>query len=137
MLGRRRSEGPVPIRGALLRPEGFEERAEVFAAVSTLLPASRGAGRGVLPRLEDSLHALTAAHRSLAEDVHRWFAVPPAAEWLLDNFHLVEAEALAVRHDLPARSYHKRPMLAAGEVTGRTRIHALTLELIRHSGCAW
>jgi cyclic beta-1,2-glucan synthetase len=58
--------------------------------------------------------------------------VAPAAEWLLDNFHLVEAEALAVRRDLPVRYYRTLPRLATTDLAGHARIHALTLELIRH-----
>ena len=133
MFGRRRGEGPALLRGELLSPEGLEARAKTLAGVYTLLPAARAGGRGVLPRLDDNLTALTAAYRSLADDVHRGVAVPPAAEWLLDNFHLVEAEAVAVRHDLPVSYYRKLPKLAAPEMAGRARAHALAVELIGHS----
>ena len=122
----------MPLRGELLSPEGLEERARTLAAGFTLAPASRLGGRDVLPRLEGNIRALNAAYRSLADDVHRGVAVPPAAEWLLDNFHLVESEARAVRHDLPVRYYRKLPKLAAREYSGKARIHALALELIRH-----
>jgi len=122
----------MPLRGELLSPEGLEERAKTLAAVFTLLPASRAGGREVLPRLEGNIRVLTAAYRSLADDVHRGVAVPPAAEWLLDNFHLVESEARAVRHDLPVRYYRKLPKLAAREFSGKARIHAMAIELIRH-----
>ena len=122
----------MPLRGELLSPEGLEERAKSLAAGFTLAPASRIGGRSVLPRLEGNIRALNAAYRSLADDVHQGVAVPPAAEWLLDNFHLVESEARAVRHDLPVRYYRKLPKLAAREFSGKARIHAMALELIRH-----
>ena len=38
-----------------------------------------------------------------------------------------------MRRDLPVRYYRKLPKLAAREFAGRARIHALALELIRHS----
>ncbi|OYV93265.1 MAG: carbohydrate-binding protein, partial [Acidobacteria bacterium 21-70-11] len=122
----------MPLRGELLSPEGLEECARTLAAGFTLVPASRIGGRDVLPRLEGNIRALNGAYRSLADDVHRGVAVPPAAEWLLDNFHLVESEARAVRHDLPVRYYRKLPKLAAREFSGKARIHAMALELIRH-----
>ncbi|MDD5565056.1 MAG: hypothetical protein PHQ91_15190, partial [Thermoanaerobaculaceae bacterium] len=115
----------MPLRGELLSPEGLEECAKSLAASFTLAPASRIGGRNVLPRLEGNIRALNAAYRSLADDVHQGVAVPPAAEWLLDNFHLVEAEARAVRHDLPVRYYRKLPKLAAREFSGKARIHAM------------
>ena len=122
----------MPLRGELLSPEGLEECARTLAAGFTLAPASRIGGREVLPRLEGNIRALIAAYRSLADDVHQGVAVSPAAEWLLDNFHLVESEARAVRHDLPVRYYRRLPKLAAREFSGQARIHALAIELIRH-----
>ena len=38
-----------------------------------------------------------------------------------------------MRHDLPVRYYRTLPKLAAREFSGQARIHALALELIRHS----
>ena len=122
----------MPLRGELLSPEGLEERAKALAAVFMLEPASRADGHDVLPRLVANLRVLNAAYRSLADDTHRGVAVPPAAEWLLDNFHLVEAEARAARHDLPVRYYRKLPKLAGREFSGKARVHMMALELIRH-----
>ncbi|HEX4954710.1 MAG TPA: glucoamylase family protein [Thermoanaerobaculia bacterium] len=122
----------MPLRGELLSLEGLEERAKTLAAVFTLRPAARTGGPSVLPRLDENRRVLASAYGSLADDVHRGVAVPPAAEWLLDNFHLVESEGRAVRRDLPVRYYRTLPKLAARELAGKARIHALALELIRH-----
>ncbi len=133
MFGRRRPARGIPLRGELLSLEGLEERAKTLAAAFTLAPVSRSVGHHVLPRLEENILVLKAAYRSLADDVRRGVAVPPAAEWLLDNFHLVESEVRAVRHGLPSQYYRKLPKLAARELSGEARIHAMALELILHS----
>ena len=133
MFGRRRPKRAVPLRGELLSLEGLEERAKTLAAAFTLAPVSRSVRHHVLPRLEENILVLTAAYRFLADDVRRGVAVPPAAEWLLDNFHLVESEVRAVRHGLPFQYYRKLPKLAAREFSGEARIHAMALELILHS----
>ena len=122
----------MPLRGEVLSLEGLEERAKRLAAVFTLMPVSRAGGHDVLPRLDENLRILGAAYRALAEDVHGGVAVAPAAEWLLDNFHLVESEGRAVRRDLPVRYYRTLPKLAARELAGQARIHAIAVELIRH-----
>ena len=70
----------------------------------------------------------------MRDDVRRGEAVPPAAEWLLDNFHLVSATARSIRHDLPAAYYRRLPKIAAQELAGTARIAAMALELIRCSG---
>ena len=111
---------------------GLEERAKTLAALFTPAPASRRREHDVLPRLDDNLRVLAEAYHLLADDVHRGVAIAPAAEWLLDNYHLVESEARAVRRDLPARYYRTLPTVAAREFAGEARIHALALELIRH-----
>ncbi len=128
---RRALEEDVPLRGEVLSLESLEERAKTLAAVFTLARRSAG-GYDVLPRLDENLRVLRKIYGVLADDVHAGEAVPPAAEWLLDNFHLVDAEARAVRHDLPPRYYRKLPRLAAREYSGQARIHAMALELIRH-----
>ncbi|MBI5444394.1 MAG: carbohydrate-binding protein, partial [Deltaproteobacteria bacterium] len=132
LFGRRPSGESFPLRGELLSLESLEERAKTLAAVFTLARESRRGGHDVLPRLDANLRFLRDAYRRLADDVHRGVAVPPAAEWFLDNFHLVESEARAVRHDLPVRYYRKLPKLAARDFSGKARIHAMALELIRH-----
>ena len=129
LFGRRRPLQELPLRGELLSLAGLEERAKTLAAGFTLVPASRG-GHDVLPRLDSNRRLLGAAYRTLADDAHRGVAIAPAAEWILDNFHLVESEARAVRRDLPARYYRTLPKLAAREFSGRARIHALALELM-------
>ncbi|HEV8269063.1 MAG TPA: carbohydrate-binding protein, partial [Thermoanaerobaculia bacterium] len=132
LFGRRRPEEEAPLRGELLGLEGLEERAKTLAGVFTLARDSRSGGHDIRIRLDADLRLLREAYRLLAGDVRRGETVDPAAEWLLDNFHLVESEARAVRHDLPVRYYRKLPKLAARELSGKARIHAMALELIRH-----
>jgi cyclic beta-1,2-glucan synthetase len=121
----------APLRGEVLSLEGLEERAKSLAAVFTLSRDSNRRGREVLRRLEENIGRLRHAYIVLADDVHRGEPIAPAAEWLLDNFHLVEAEARAVRHDLPFRYYRKLPTLASREHAGAARPHAMAVELIR------
>ena len=120
---RRRSRPPTdePIRGELLSLEGLEERAKSLAGTFTLARDPKAGKHEVLPRLEENLRVLRAAYRSLADDAARGAPLPPAAEWLLDNFHLMESEARAVRHDLPLAYYEKLPKLAAREHSGQAR----------------
>jgi cyclic beta-1,2-glucan synthetase len=132
LFRRRRPEESVPLRGEPLSLESLEERAKTLAAVFTMARDPRAGGHDVRTRLQDNIRVLRGAYQALADDVHRGDVVDPAAEWLLDNFHLVESEARAVRHDLPNRYYQKLPKLAAREYTGKARLYAMALALIRH-----
>ncbi len=122
-----------PLRDELLSIERLEERARALAARFTLDPNPRRAARNVLPRLDDNARVLREAYVTMADDVHRGEFVTPAAEWLLDNFHLVASEVLDVRRNLPPGYYRELPKLALPELAGHARVYALAEEIIRHS----
>ncbi|MFH1265177.1 MAG: carbohydrate-binding protein, partial [Planctomycetota bacterium] len=131
----RRAPHPAekPLRDELLSIERLEERARALATRFTLNPNPRRAARNVLPRFEDNARVLREAYITMADDVHRGEFVTPAAEWLLDNFHLVASEVLDVRRNLPPGYYRELPKLALRELTGHARVYALAEEIIRHS----
>ena len=56
-----------------------------------------------------------------------------AADWLLDNFHLITAEIADIRRNLPRTYSRTLPTLASREHAGHARIYAIAVELIRHS----
>jgi cyclic beta-1,2-glucan synthetase len=129
----RRPEVERPLRAELLSLERLEERARALAASFTLARGTRRKTRPFFSRLEDNARVLRAAYRVLADDVHRGEFVSPAAEWLLDNFHLIEGEIRDVRRDLPRQYYLGLPKLAPREMAGVARVYAMALELVRHT----
>jgi cyclic beta-1,2-glucan synthetase len=121
-----------PFRDELLSIERLEERAHSLAARFTVDPTQRTA-RSVFPRFDENAGRLRQAHRALSEDVHRGEFITPAAEWLLDNYHLVASEIRGVRQNLPRSYYRELPKLASREQAGNARVYALAVELVRHS----
>jgi cyclic beta-1,2-glucan synthetase len=121
-----------PFRDELLSAERLDERARSLAARFTVDPSGRAA-RSVFPRFDDNVRVLREAYRTLSGDVQRGEFVTAAAEWLLDNFHLVASEIRDVRQNLPRGYYRELPKLAARERAGNARVYALAVELIRHS----
>ena len=100
---RGRHSAPVekPLRDELLSIERLEERALALAASLTVDPDPRHRARDTFPRFEDNVRVLRAAYRTLADDVRTGQFVVSAADWLLDNFHLVTAEISDIRRNLP------------------------------------
>ncbi len=119
--------------GEFLNIERLEERAKALAAAFTLAPQPWRENRAWLRRLADNERLLRRAYRALSDDVRRGETVSAAAEWLLDNFSLVETEFKSVRHDLPPSYYRKLPVLAPRELAGTARIAAMARELIQSS----
>ena len=131
----RRSSPPAatPLRDALLSIEGLDERALSLAASLTLDPNPRRRPRDTLPRLAANVRVLRLAYRTLADDVRAGQFVGPAAEWLLDNFHLVISEVADVGRNLPRGYSRTLPTLASREHAGDARVYAMAVELVRHS----
>ncbi|MEO8274973.1 MAG: glucoamylase family protein [Thermoanaerobaculia bacterium] len=131
------SRAPVdlerPFRDELASIEQLEERAKALAARLTIDPAPGGSANRDYPRLDDNAEFLERSYGQMAEDVHRGEFVTQAAEWFLDNYHVVSSEIRGIRQDLPRGFYRELPKLALREHRGMARIHALALEIIRHS----
>ncbi len=133
-LRRRRARAPEkPLRDELLSIERLEERAKALAARLTVDPTPRRSARDVFPRFADNARVLRQAYLTMAEDVHKGEFVTPAAEWLLDNYHLVASEIRDVRQNLPRGYYRELPKLATRQLAGDARVYAMAVELIRHS----
>src|SRR5688572_12803730 len=133
-LRRHQSLAPEkPLRDELLSIERLEERALALAARFTVDPDPRRRPQDTFPRFEDNVRVLRAAYRTLADDVRNGRFVVFAADWLLDNFHLVAAEISDIRRNLPRAYSRTLPTLASREHAGHARIYAIAVELIRHS----
>jgi cyclic beta-1,2-glucan synthetase len=121
------------IRGELLSLEGLEARARALAARFTVARNPRPRARDFFARLEDDARALRLAYRTILEDSRGTETGIPAAEWLLDNFHVVEQEIADVRRNLPRRYYLELPKIASREHADTARVLAMARELLRHS----
>jgi cyclic beta-1,2-glucan synthetase len=117
---------------SLLGVDKLEERARALAAIHAgARPTRWGSSGDHLRRLEAHVARLREAYRLIAQDVHEGHPISPAAEWLLDNFHLIEAEARNVQRDLPPAYYRQLPRLA--DDRRLARIEALATDLLAHS----
>jgi cyclic beta-1,2-glucan synthetase len=79
--------------------------------------------------------AIAGVHRANQLAAEAGQLVSPAAEWLLDNFYLVEENITQVRRDLPRRFYRNLPLV---ETAGRAQVpRALALAWLyaAHSQC--
>ena len=132
--GRRHSPAAEkPLRDELLSIERLEERALALAASLTVDPNPRTRAFDTFPRFEDNVRVLRAVYRTLAEDVRTGQFVVSAADWLLDNFHLVASEISDIRRNLPRAYARTLPTLASRAHGGHARVYVVAVELIRHS----
>ena len=76
---------------------------------------------------------LLAAYRSAVKAINEGRAITPAAEWLVDNYHLVERQIREIRSDLPPGYYRQLPKLAAGPFAGYPRVFGIAWAFVAHT----
>ena len=124
--------GPAPIREERFGLERLERHAESLAMaqqVTARPPKVPPLDR----RLKSNATALLADYRSGAAIAEKGGDLVPAAEWLLDNYHLVDKQIREIREFLPAGYYRELPKLAAGPLAGYPRVFGLAWAFIAHT----
>ena len=122
----------TPVREELFSIERLEQHAESLAAAQ---PVTARPARvlSLHARLNDNAAVLLAVYRRSAAELESGLDVVPAAEWLLDNYHLVEEQIREIRDDLPPGYYRQLPKLAAGPFAGYPRVFGLVWAFVAHT----
>ncbi len=123
-----------PLQAEIFSVERLEQYALVLAQEHRTVITRKG-GALLLPRLEDNGRKLFAAYRTLVASIKEGRAISPAADWLVDNFHIVEEQLREIREDLPRSYYNELPKLADGDLRFYPRIYAIAVALIAHTDC--
>ncbi|MEO7150167.1 MAG: glucoamylase family protein, partial [Burkholderiaceae bacterium] len=148
---RRVPEAPAPLAEILDPEQGLLEppiRSEIFGAERF---AQHGRSLGethratvrwrrwetFFPRLKENIRVLRAAHRFIGQQASTGFEVSPAAEWLLDNFHLIEAQLKEVHEGLPRRYFQDLPVLQDPPLAGLPRIYGVAWAFVAHTDGAF
>ena len=122
---------------AIIRDELFSiERLELHAAslASAQAVTARPPRRRSLDlRLKDNAAFLLAAYRALAGALREDLILTQAAEWFIDNYHLVESQILEIHDDLPPGYYRQLPKLASGPFAGYPRVFGMAWACVAHS----
>ncbi len=126
---KRPSAGEPPLRAELFSVEQLARHAKWLAANQQV--AIRQGSNNLLPRLGQNEDVLRTFNRAtLGETPGR--RITPAAEWLLDNFYLIEEQIHMARRHLPRGYSRELPRLASGACAGLPRVYDIVLELISH-----
>src|SRR4051812_36157092 len=89
-FGWRRRLDPVPedpILAELFSVDRLEQHAQTLAQEQAVTDAPRQ-GQPVRPRVAENGRILVESYRILARAIKDERAITPAAEWLVDNFHI-------------------------------------------------
>ena len=130
--GGRHPSDEEPIRAEVFSVERLEQHAESLAAAQRVTPWPTR-GRSVAKRLRVNARVLLGAYRAIAAASREDRAITPAAEWLVDNFHIVEDQIREIRDDLPHGFYRQLPKLSEGPLEGLPRVLGLAWAYVAHT----
>ena len=121
-----------PIRGPLFGPQAFARHARTLADSHVVV--RRGTRVLSMPRrLDDNVDALLLGYRLLLDDVHTGRVTTPAADWLIENYYLVERAVREIRVNLPPAYFKQLPKLGGGLLDGHPRIAAVAWSYVTHT----
>ncbi|HEU4919698.1 MAG TPA: glucoamylase family protein [Candidatus Limnocylindrales bacterium] len=121
-----------PILAELFSAERLEEHARTLARAQVVTTEPRR-GRPVQPRIAENGRVLVESYRVLARAIKDERAITPAAEWLVDNFPIIDEQLREIRDDLPPDYYDELPKLAEGHLEGYPRVLGLAWAYIAHT----
>jgi len=124
------NENP-PLRAELFSIEQMEQHALQLAAHHSITVAP--STELLLKELSENERILFQVNELLQRNVREKKSISPAAEWLLDNFYLIEDQIRIAKRHLPKGYSKGLPKLTNSEWAGFPRVYNLAVEIISHS----
>ncbi len=130
--------GPVhpPIRSEIF---GMQRFAQHGRSLGTAHKAAQTRARptSFFPQLKANIQVLREAHRYIGLQASTGYDISPAAEWLLDNFHLIEAQFKEIHDGLPRSYFRTLPILEAEPLKGLPRVYGIAWAFVAHTDSAF
>ncbi|HMA31739.1 MAG TPA: glucoamylase family protein, partial [Casimicrobiaceae bacterium] len=120
----------APLRAELFSADQMERHGKSLAGSHRL--ARERASDQLLARLAENEDVLNDVCGLLTAAVTANRRITPAAEWLLDNFYLIEEQIRTAKRHLPKGYSRELPGLALGASARLPRVYDLALEAISH-----
>ncbi len=122
----------TPIRSEIFSVEGLKQHGESLAKAQ-LVTDNPNKGYNLTERLKNNKKILFENYKHISEAVKQKQAITPAAEWLIDNFHIVEEQLKDIKEHLPIWFYKELPKLAEGShLKGYPRVYGLSWGFVAH-----
>jgi cyclic beta-1,2-glucan synthetase len=130
--------GPLepPIRSEIFGAERFAQHGRSLGETHRATVSWRRWAT-FFPRLRDNIRVLREAHQFISQQASTGYEVSPAAEWLLDNFHLIEAQLKEVHEGLPRSYFRDLPVLQDPPLAGLPRVYGVAWAFVAHTDGAF
>jgi len=132
------SRGSVqpPIRADIFGAQRFQQHGHILGAKHRSATDDVHAAT-FFPRLKDNIRTLRESHIYIGLQAASGYDISPAAEWLLDNFHVIEAQIKEVHDGLPRSYFRTLPTLQEDPLAGLPRIYGVAWSYVAHTDGAF
>lgn len=114
----------------------IERKAHHLAGSHQLKPKIDSGRRDLLDRIREQERLLKAAYQHFRHSAEEEITLSHAAEWMLDNFYVVQQALRQIREDLPQGYYRQLPKLnTASPLDGFPRVYDLARQIVLHDQC--
>lgn len=120
-----------PLKSEIFTKEKLEQHAVTLAKRHVLIYGQTS--EQLLKRLAENEHILLEVYALLSETIKKNHPIAPAAEWLLDNFYLIEEQIYTGKKHLPKGYSKALPRLLKGPSADLPRVYDMAVEIISHS----
>lgn len=125
-----------PIRSEIFGPQRFAQHGRSLAQTHLAIQSFRHLSN-FFPRIKTNLAVLHEAHRYIGVQASTGYDISPAAEWLLDNFHLIEAQLAEITAGLPRSYFRTLPKLLDAPLAGLPRVYGVAWAFVAHTDGAF
>lgn len=119
----------APLRAEPFGVERLEQHARDLAQALASATVRGGQEPAFFRDFAANARALRDANAIVSTAAQSGEPLTTEAEWLIDNFYIVEEQLREIRDDLPRPFYRELPKASQGEA----RVHVLALELLSHT----
>ena len=120
------------IRSEIFSVERLKQHAESLALVQTITSNPKK-GYNLANRLKNNKKILLDCYRGIGKAISEKQAITPAAEWLIDNFHIIEGQIRDISEHLPIEFYRELPKLSDGALKDYPRVYGLSWAFVAHT----
>ncbi|KPU45143.1 N,N'-diacetylchitobiose phosphorylase [Oxobacter pfennigii] len=117
---------------AILNIEELEKHS-MEIALSHAVSSKTKSSKRLIPRLNENFEYIAKTYKELNSEVSKRRPVAPAAEWLFDNFYVIEEQVKEIRLSFPKGYYAALPSILNGEHKGYPRVYSLAFEVVSHT----
>jgi cyclic beta-1,2-glucan synthetase len=136
MLDGARGAVQPPIRSEIFGLQRFGQHGRSLGVTHRAAKAGLMAAT-FFPRLQENIRVLRQAHRYIGNQARSGYDISPAAEWLLDNFHLIESQLKEIHDGLPRSYFRTLPILQDEPLAGLPRVYGIAWAFVAHTDSAF